>query len=284
MNSANDGAATRVGLGVFGPAYRKMLEHDAHAPGSVDCVLAERMVLVCPETVEGLYGPAASGAPAYDAGSRPALERVVAELEVAGMGGEQCIEAIARFTARLADRVADETLEEMRLGGTEEQIVARGSDWCTDVARVACALLQIAGFAARIANIADVSQAYSGHAIVEAYRGGLWGAVDSSSGVVYRHGDGRPASVWDLVRDAELVRAHESPGAFYTRPAQFAAAAIAEYRIEDAAEYDYTLSGINDYYRSILEHSIRGWPGGLRWLHGEGAARGLSSPDEVLDD
>ena len=36
--------------------------------------------------------------------------------------------------------------------------------------------------------------------------------------------------------------------------------------------YDYAVSPINDYYRSILEMSGRGWPGGLRWLHGEDAA------------
>jgi hypothetical protein len=246
-----------------------MLERDAHAPGSIDRVLAERMVRVCAETVDRLYGPSASRAPACRTGSRPELERVLAGLGVREVGIEERIEAIARFTAGLAGRVADETLEEMRLGGTEEQIIARGSDWCTDVARVACALMQVAGFAARIVNLADVSQAYSGHVIVEVSRGEHWGAVDSSAGVVYRHADGRPASTWDLLRDAELVRAHESPSAFYTRPAQFAAAAIAGYRIEDAPSYDYTVSGINDYYRSILAHATRGWPGGLRWLHGE---------------
>jgi hypothetical protein len=33
--------------------------------------------------------------------------------------------------------------------------------------------------------------------------------------------------------------------------------------------YDYPVSSMNDYYRSILERSLQGWPGGLRWLHEE---------------
>ena len=40
-----------VGLSQFGPAYRFMLENDSHAAGSVDRVLAERMIRICPETM-----------------------------------------------------------------------------------------------------------------------------------------------------------------------------------------------------------------------------------------
>ena len=39
-----------TGLGQFGPAYRIMLENNSHAPGSVDRVLCERMIRLCPET------------------------------------------------------------------------------------------------------------------------------------------------------------------------------------------------------------------------------------------
>jgi len=40
----------RQGITVFGPAYHYMLQHDAHAEGSVDRVLTHRMIRVCPET------------------------------------------------------------------------------------------------------------------------------------------------------------------------------------------------------------------------------------------
>jgi hypothetical protein len=28
-----------------------------------------------------------------------------------------------------------------------------------------------------------------------------------------------------------------------------------------------TITGVNDYYRSILKMADKGWSGGLRWLH-----------------
>ncbi|MBI3973567.1 MAG: hypothetical protein HY332_20020 [Chloroflexi bacterium] len=46
--------APYTGIGQFGAVYRYMLAHDAHAPGSVDRVVAERMVRLCPETAEYL--------------------------------------------------------------------------------------------------------------------------------------------------------------------------------------------------------------------------------------
>ena len=41
------------------------------------------------------------------------------------------------------------------------------------------------------------------------------------------------------------------------------------YFVWEADQYDFTVSALNAYTRSILEQSARGWPGGLRWLHGE---------------
>ncbi|MHC4713439.1 MAG: hypothetical protein ACYTAN_09250 [Planctomycetota bacterium] len=71
------------------------------------------------------------------------------------------------------------------------------------------------------------------------------------------------------MNDADLVRAHAREGALYTKAEQFRAAAIVNYFVQGSARYDYTTSGLNDYYRSILEMADAGWPGGLRWLHGE---------------
>ena len=71
------------------------------------------------------------------------------------------------------------------------------------------------------------------------------------------------------MNDAELVIQHQGPEAWYTRPEQFAAAGIANYHLRDSDRYDYTVAGLNDYYRAILSMAGRGWPGGLRWLHGE---------------
>ena len=159
----------------------------------------------------------------------------------------------------------------MLFGGKEEEIIQRGSDWCTDVARVGCVLSQIVGFPSRLVYLIDTGQAYSGHVIIETYREELWGAIDTSTGVVYRHRDGRPASIWELMNQPELIEAHRRShtGAYTSTRGQFRGATIANYFVWESGAYNYAISQLNDYYRSILSMANRGWPGGLRWLHGE---------------
>ncbi len=259
-----------TGTGQFGPAYGFMLEHDAHAPGSVDRELARAMVRLCRETADHLYSSFTPLEIHYEPGSRPQIERVLGEVVPAGAPAEVVLSRIVAYTQGLGDR-AEHDLQRMRLGGTEEQIIERGSDWCTDVARVACVLCQVAGLPCRIANLFNLDGAYSGHVIVEAYRAGTWGAADPLTGVVYRQPSGQPATVWDLMRALKLVAAHQGPGAFYTTPEQFRAAGIANYFCWQSEAYDYSITGLNTYYLSILKMSSRGWPGGLRSLHGEDA-------------
>ena len=159
----------------------------------------------------------------------------------------------------------------MLFGGKEEEIIQRGSDWCTDVARVGCVLCQIAGFPSRLVYLIDTGQAYSGHVIIETYREERWGAIDSLTGVVYRREDGRPASTWELMNQPELIESHRHQNelAHTSTPGQFSGAAISNYLVWQSAEYNYAVSQLNGYTRSILSLANRGWPGGLRWLHGE---------------
>jgi len=257
------------GPGVFGRAWQYVFEHDTHAAGSVDRVLFAGMVRICRETADCLYGRFTPTELVDTSGVSPELIRYAAEAAHGRVTSEQRVEGIVRFTAGLADGVDEPDLDGMVVGGTEEEIIARGSDWCVNVARVACALCQLVGIPARLVYLCNSVQAYCGHAIIEAHRQGTWGAVDSSTNVVYRHGDGKPATTWDLMNEPGLTGAHRRPGAAYTHPDQFKAAAVVNYFVWDRTRYDYTVSGINDYYRSILEMANRNWPGGLRWLHGE---------------
>jgi hypothetical protein len=48
-----------------------------------------------------------------------------------------------------------------------------------------------------------------------------------------------------------------------------ASCGIANYYCWQSEIYDYAITGLNDYYVSILEMADRGWPGGLRWLLGK---------------
>lgn len=270
------------GLGQFGEAYRVMLENDAHAPGSVDRALMERMVRLCAATASLLYGPGEVAETLYTPGARPGLERVVRSVTAGCASGEEDVAAIALYTAELARRAGGNgrAPADLVLGGREEEIILRGTDWCTDLARVACALCQVAGIPARIVYLADTSRAYSGHAIIEAHRQDVWGAVDPTGGVVYRWPEGRPATTWDLMSNPWLVARH-ADGSPYAREGQFRRAAIARYCVARADEYDYGTSTPNAYYRSVLEASAAGWPDGLRWLHGEEPCDETDAPEEA---
>jgi len=257
------------GTGQFGPAYQVMLENDSHALGSVDRVLMEQMVKLCSQTVGYLYATYTPLRILYRKGTRPKLDLYVQAITAESSSDEETVEGIARFTSRLQEK-AEEDLDKMQIGGIEEEIIERGSDWCTDLARVGCVLYQIAGFPSRLVTLADIEKAYSGHAITEVYRAEVWGAVDPTTNVVYSHPGGKPASTWDLMNDPQLVGRHwRGKTTPYTNRGQFRAAAISNYFVWRWKNYDYTVSGVNDYYRSILKMAEKGWPGGLRWLHGE---------------
>lgn len=257
------------GIGIFGPAYKIMLENDPHPKGSVDRVLMENMILLCRETSNYLYNVYTPTKTFYQKGSIPELEQYVEKAVLGCQSDEERIRAIARFTNDLQKK-AEDNLDLMKVGGTEAEIIARGSDWCADVARVGCALYQVAGFPARMVYLIDTEKAYSGHVIIEVYRAEVWGAVDPLTNVIYRHPGGKPASTWHLMNNHRLIECHwRDKSTLYTTVDQFRGAAISNYFVWCWKKYDYTVNKINDYYRSILEMSDKGWPGGLRWLHGE---------------
>jgi transglutaminase-like putative cysteine protease len=260
-----------VGPSWFGPAYATMFARDSHAPGSIDRILCERMVGLDGTTAPFLYGPFTARRSPYVPGLRPGLERRVEQLTRGRRTREEVVEAIVGFTHGLQPQPSP-PLRDLRFGGTEEQIIARGSDFCNELARVAAGLLEIARVPARVVYLADTRRAYSGHAIVEAWRSATWGAADATTGVVYRRASGRPVSVWELKQEPRLIARHSRPrSAIFSRVGQFRRAALANYRLEPRRSSIYRTSRLNAYYRSILSMSDRGWPGGLRWLHGEAA-------------
>jgi hypothetical protein len=227
------------------------------------------MVKLCPETQPFLYNGFTPTEVTADPGLRPALHSVWKDVVKECHTDEEHVEAIAAFTAGLGEGYNWDDIDRIITGGTEEEIIARRSDWCTDVARSACLLAQCGGIPARLVYLVNLIDPYSGHSIIEACRDGYWGAVDTSTAILYRHPEGTPATTWDLMTDPRLVEAQRGPRASYTSVNQFTGAAIVNDSINDCHRYKYTVSGINDYYRSILEMANKDWPGGLRWLHGE---------------
>ena len=256
----------------FGRAYARMARGDPHSLGSIDRELQRVSIGLDSGSAEYLYTRYSSTKGSYVAGSRPVLEAITRGLVSSPRTSEGIVRAIARFVSTLqTDAPRDH--DSLAFGGTEEEIIARGSDFCTDVNRVACALFQVAGLPSRIVFLVDTHKAYSGHVIVEVYRHNSWGAVDGLTNVVYLGPDGRPATTWDLMsHPAWIARHYRGRSTFFTRRGQFRAAAVVNYRLGRKDDHDYSVSPVNSYYRSILTLSDRGWPGGIRWLHGEGDA------------
>jgi hypothetical protein len=259
-----------VGPGWFGPAYASMMRYDPHRHGSVDRDLLRSMVGLDETSSTFLYRDFTPQRVAYRTGTRPILDAIANEVVSAGKDDESRVRSIVRFVSGLRP-VHSEGLKSIRFGGTEEEIIARGTDWCTDSARVGCALLQAAGFPSRLVQLADTRRAYSGHTLLEAFRRGSWGAVDPLTNVVYLTPNRAPAPAWSLMINPDWIRrAYRGPTTPYARAGQFRRAAISNYVLGRLDDHDYSVGGINAYYRSILKMSERGWPGGLRWLHGEG--------------
>jgi len=250
-----------TGPAAFDRPYRVMLENGVHAPGSVDRVLVDRMIRLVPGTAEYLYGGFSPRTVDYRPGSRPDLERWLAEATAGAITPGEKVKGIAEYCLGIRERFEkadpdDSGWEWMVFGGTEEQIIERGTDWCADLARAACALCQVAGLPARIVNLVELDAAYGGHVIIEAWRDGIWGAVDPLHGILYTNLDGGPMGVRDLLGLDDYP---------------YQAAAITNYFISASGSYSYTVCGLggNDYYRSILEMAVKGWPGGRRWLFNE---------------
>lgn len=255
---------------VFGPAYAAMYANDLHAPGSVDRVIWDRMVLVCERTTAKLYEAPSSSA--YRAGSRPGLEARVAFLPRVQENAEAFLDALGTWFAETAAR--DETpIDEAVFGGTEEQIVER----VTDLVR-----------RPRPGGVCFMPGSWPPGTTRHRrqHQSRLQRTRTDRSFPLRGMGSPLPHHRRDLPPQrgpaSQCCRsagrpgpgpslAHQRGGAPYTFPEQFATAAIATYAVADADSYDYTTSGVNAYYRSILAQAAKGWPGGLRWLHGEDA-------------
>lgn len=257
------------GVKQFGRAYEIMLENDSHAPHSVDIELIRNMIKLCNYTKDYLYEKYTPCIIHYERNSRPMIEAIVNNIIKQHNDDEGKILAIAEYCSGLKDKMIDVSIDNMLLGGTEEQIIDRGSDWCTDISRVGCVMYQIAGFPSRIVNTFNTNQAYSGHVINEVYRNGIWGIVDTTNGVVYYKHDKKPITSWEVMNRVSTIEGLNNTFSSNIDFDQFIGVAISNYLVSDNNKYNYSLSQVNNYYAKILEASSNGWSGGLRWICGE---------------
>jgi len=257
------------GIGIFGKQYEYGYKNETHAAGSVVRTLFDEMIKLDENSAEYLYNSYTDLSPRYKIGSRPFLEKITTMLM-----GDTDMETVQNIITdcRNSAMTCEMTDDDFIYGGTEEDVMERRSYWCTDLARVACILFQIAGFPARILVTANTNFPYCGHTVTEVYYNGKWCATDPNAGVVFN------ASAWEIHNDYEIANkiysindpnCMEGNGIFFPPGEQFESVGIVNYYVDEMEKYDYTTSDTNDFYKKILQNSAERWSGGLKWIFGE---------------
>lgn len=237
----------KTGYGVFGRAYEHMFKNDLHDKRSVDHMLLKNMIFLDENSKSSLYkSPQQVSKEVY----KHELYHVAQSLK-----GENHIESIYNildFVNRIVTKF-DIPFDEMIFGGTELEIIKRGSDWCTDISRVGAAFLQCLGMPSRIAIVVNQLKAYYGHQLVEVYVDETYMMCDFLYGVIGRLD--RNYSVYDLLNKPELVRKIYNSKIDDVKQLDYIASlynqtAISEYDI--IKKHNYVISKPNEYYLLMM--------------------------------
>lgn len=153
----------------------------------------------------------------------------------------------------------------MIFGGTEKEILLRGTDWCTDISRVGAALLQCLNIPSRIVIIVNKDVAYNGHQVVEAYVNGKYLICDFLYGV---NGIcGSINSVYDLLNNRVLTKEIYQTAVKDDLQLEYISGLykLAAISLYDITESDnYIVSKPNDYYLKMMKLKLNG-----QWQMGE---------------
>lgn len=137
-------------------------------------------------------------------------------------------------------------------GGTEEMIITKGSDWCSEVARLFCACSQLLEIPSRLVYTFGDND---GHVIAEIFDDNYWVLVDPLFNIIYAK-DGKKYNSADIYRNKNIVDLF--CGGYYCKSEFFKYIAISEYYINESNKYDYSISYCNDYYRERLKKCWNG--------------------------
>ena len=240
-----------------------------YLPGTVDAVLEDSAIPVNCRSADLLSTPPPSWRVEQLAGlkdDRLILGLLAADLQVEKSTTIGQLDRIAEFTKSIenlfpsasypASKGHYRTPREFWWGGTEEIVIAKGSDWCHEIARVYCALCQVLRIPSRLVYTASDDD---GHVIAEAYWREAWTLVDPLAAKVYRRSDGSPISALDLKFSSpeELADFTAARDGYYVNPVFFQHVSVAEYWLADSEKYDYGISPCNDYYALFLESVVK---------------------------
>jgi len=217
---------------------------DPHRAGSVDHALFASQTLVTAANQADLYR-APPGGPPRPLHPRPWLEAIVGGVIAGSVHDFQRATALRRWVAAVPHTFPEgETstrqgfwgdFRTFLCGGTEEEIIRKGSPLAAELSRVLVTLAMLAGLNARLAFLFD-DQASERHTVVEVFTGGRWTAFDPVSDRCYiwpKHGY---ASAWDIHQMPALVDGLQDHGRLpYVSGRFYRSVAIAVYDPWDGA-------------------------------------------------
>ena len=236
------------GYDVFGKAYGHMLRNDLHDINSIEHKLMQEQIKLDSVSEPFLYGGYQISYPLENHELYLFSQQFKTDNEL------DSIKLLIKYTYELATNY-DVPLEKMFFGGSEKEILDRGTNWCFDLARLAAVILDCIGLTSRFVFVADPNKAYHGHVLLEVYYNNSWGVVDPLYGYVFY--DNKPISAKDILLSTQL----QKMDADYKN--MFKQIAIAEYNPNES-DNKYIVSRCNEYTYKLNNIKQDG-----TWLLGE---------------
>lgn len=228
------------GYKIFGKAYEIMLKNDLHDINSIDHKFMSEMILLNDESYDFLYNNHAILQDMTQHELYDFAQKFKSDCDL------NSIKNVAKFTSDIANTF-NLDFEDMLFGGTEKEIINRGTDWCADMARVAAVLLQCIGIPCRIVHLANIEQAYNGHVIIEAYYCDNYGLVDPIYGYVFF--DQKPINAYEIWNNRNLINEYDE-----NYQGLFRGIGINEYNPMDKNN-KYITSKPNEYYLKLIHEN-----------------------------
>lgn len=244
----------------FGKEIDILVKNSIYSKGTVDAVLMEKQVKLNKETILFLYEKYTPLSVNYIKGSRPFLEKIVnTETKPCSNDIERCLR-LSKWCRKIEDTFPMkqksnssgfyEKPAQFFWGGTEEEIIKKGSDWCNEVARVHCILCQIAGIPARLVYIYSKSGI---HVCSEVFISKKWSFFDITSQKYYRIKD-KIASIWEILQNPCIVDTRRrKTDLCYVDSKWFLHAGIVNYFANNFYKYNYGWDLCNKFYENKLK-------------------------------
>ncbi len=238
----------KYGYDIFGKPYGQMFRNDLHSPDSIDHQFLKTMILLDDKSYNDLYNVQ------YKHLDMSNHELYLFSVKFRRETDKDTIDAVLNYTSDIAKNY-DLSFEKMSFGGTEKQIIERGTDWCSDMARVCCVILKCLNIPSRILHIADINKAYNAHVVCEAFYEDEYGVIDPIYG--FRFYRDRPLNAYYL-----LKKHNEFSFGYDGYMDLYGAIAINEY--DPLGNNNYSITKPNKYYLQLINSEHKN-----KWFLGE---------------